>query len=543
MDKLLADLLTDNLDKIYRFSFNKTRDSARSEDLAHDILTEIICSYPKLRDKSKIDAWMWGIAKNVYLRTLYVKSEVSLDEALAAGHHSLFEDDFVEQLNREQEIQKIRRALAYLAKRYREILILFYVESKSYKEISKELGIPMSSVKWRLSESKKVLKEEYDKMENFMSGGFCFARNMRIVSSVYNATNDNYLIPRRALKTLLAKNVALCAYGTSVTVTEISEKLGVPAEYVEDVVNVLALLKLMERDGHRYQTAFPIISQTLEAEIRGFVNEKVLAAAPAIMAAAKNCVAEFEKMDMEAGKYQYPYHSIGADDTGKLIRMLLSQAYSRTQTIDTWEFPFTEGGYYSVIAHMNMEPDREALGFVDYGIPKDELTGKRYGIHYFTSDKLGKYDFSRDAIQMLGRIFLNAPFDDIPNFKSILADLIRNGIVAKKDGGYAVDVYVTVVPDFMQPTDPLWYDTGDSFSQNYLRAYKSFAHPTRKIIETIENEIVAFLRKKIPSNIKFLRPIAYEYMTGIYDKEIFAYAEKESGITLKQKDLIILEVE
>ena len=543
MDKLLENLLTENLDKIYRFSFNKTRDSSRSEDLTHDIITEIVCAYPKLRDKSKINAWMWGIAKNVYLRTLYVKSEISLDETLSTNNYSLFADDFIEQLNKEQEIQNIRRALAYLSKCYREILILFYIESKSYKEISEELGIPMSSVKWRLSESKKVLKEEFNKMENFMSGGFCFAQNMRIVSSVYNATNDNYLIPRRALKTLLSKNIALCAYESPATITEISEKLGVAAEYVEDVTNELVLLNLMEQVGNSYQTTFPIISQTLDDEICKYVSEKVAAIAPAIISSARNCIDEFEKIKSETKKYQYPYHDIGADESGKMIRMLLSQAYNRTQTIDTWEFPFTEGGYYSVIAHMNMDTDREILGFVNYGIPQDKITEKRYQINYFTSDKLGSYDFSNDAIKILGRIFLNSKIDDIPNYKSILADLIQNEIIIKTDEKYSLNVYITVIPDFMDSADPLWYETGEYFSQNNLRAFKSFAHPTRKIIDNLENDIVAFLRKRIPSNIKFLRPIAYEYMTRIYDKEIFAYAEKELGITLKQKDLIILEVE
>lgn len=543
MDKLLENLLKENLDKIYRFAFNKTRDSSRSEDLAHDIITEIVCSYPKLRDKSKIKAWMWGIAKNIYLRTLYIKTELSLDETLAVHNHSLFADDFIEQLNKEQGIQNIRRALAYLSKRYREILILFYVESKSYKEISEELGIPMSSVKWRLSESKKVLKEEFNKMEKFMSGGFCFAQNMRIVSSVYNATNDNYLIPRRALKTLLSKNIALCAYESPATITEISEKLGVSAEYVEDVINELVLLNLMEKDGHHYQTTFPIISQELDNEICRFVREKVAVVAPAIISSARNCIDRFEKIKSETKKYQYPYHDIGADESGKMIRMLLSQAYSRTQTIDTWEFPFAEGGYYSVIAHMNMNTNRETLGFVNYGSPQDEITGKRYQINYFTSDMLGSYDFPLDAIKMLGRIFLNAPIDDIPNYKSILADLIQNEIVIKTDEKYLLNIYVTVIPDFMDSTDPLWYETGEHFSQNNLLAFKSFAHPTRKIVDNLENDIVAFLRKKIPSNIKFLRPIAYEYMTRIYDREIFAYAEKELGITLKQKDLIILEVE
>lgn len=107
MDKLLENLLTENLDKIHRFSFNKMKDSSRSEDLAHDIITEIICAYPKLRDNSKIAAWMWGVAKNVYLRTLYVNSEISLDETLSTNNHSLFTDDFIEQINKEQEVQNI----------------------------------------------------------------------------------------------------------------------------------------------------------------------------------------------------------------------------------------------------------------------------------------------------------------------------------------------------------------------------------------------------------------------------------------------------
>ena len=95
---------------------------------------------------------------------------------------------------------------------------------------------------------------------------------------------------------------------------------------------------------------------------------------------------------------------------------------------------------------------------------------------------------------------MNAPIDDIPNYKSILADLIQNEIIIKTAEGYTLNVYVTVIPDFMDSNDPLWYETGEHFSQNNLRVFKSFAHPTRKIIDNLENDIVAFLRKKIPPN-------------------------------------------
>ena len=61
----------------------------------------------------------------------------------------------------------------------------------------------------------------------------------------------------------------------------------------------------------------------------------------------------------------------------------------------------------------------------------------------------------------------------------------------------------------MDKNDPLWYETGEEFSKNNLTAFEPFSSVAHEAINTIENETVAFLRKRIPSNIKFLRPIAY----------------------------------
>ena len=89
----------------------------------------------------------------------------------------------------------------------------------------------------------------------------------------------------------------------------------------------------------------------------------------------------------------------------------------------------------------------------------------------------------------------------------------------------------------MDKNDHLWYETGEEFPKNNLTAFEPFSSVAHEAINTIENETVAFLRKRIPSNIKFLRPIAYEYMARIYDKVIFEYAADELGIKLSQKSL------
>lgn len=526
MDSLLEKLLTDNLDRIYRFALNRIGDTVRAEDLAHDIITELICAYPNLRDKSRINSWMWGVARNVYLRTLYVREELSLDEDVLP--HSLFADDFTEEMDRRSGIRNLRKALAFLSKNYREILVLYYIEGKSYKEISDSLSIPMSRVKWRLSKSKQYLKEEYEKMENFMSDGFRSAKNMRVTSSVYNAQNENYLIPRRALKSLLAKNVAMCAYESPITVTQISETLGVPADYVEDVLEELAVLGLLNQEGKRYQTAFPIISAELDREVREFVRSRVAQEAPAILSAARSSVEAYEGEECSHVRALYPYNSLGSDENGRIVRMLLSQAYMRTKTIRCNEFPFTEGGYYSVIGYMNMQAASDYLGMVTYGVSDGNVTERAWELTYFTSRDIGTAEYSPDAVRLMGRIYSQKGYDDIENHSEILAELLRDSIVIKKDGGYRLDIFVC---------DVLEYE------ERLLDTYRIFSAMARSVIESIEDETVELLRKRLPRSIRFHRPIAYDYMNEIYDKELFAYAAKELGITLRQRDLMILGIE
>ncbi len=58
----------------------------------------------------------------------------------------------------------LRKKIAMLSAIYRDIIILYYYDSLSTKQISERLGIPEGTVTWRLSEARKKLKKECSNM-------------------------------------------------------------------------------------------------------------------------------------------------------------------------------------------------------------------------------------------------------------------------------------------------------------------------------------------------------------------------------------------
>jgi len=62
----------------------------------------------------------------------------------------------------EEELRsEIEKHIKDLPPKYREVIVLHYFESLSYKEISDVLQIPVSTVGVRMSRARKKLKENY----------------------------------------------------------------------------------------------------------------------------------------------------------------------------------------------------------------------------------------------------------------------------------------------------------------------------------------------------------------------------------------------
>ena len=342
MDKELNDILCEQLDRLYKFAYNRTRDAYKAEELTQNIALSAIRSYHGIKDKDLILPWLWGVARNVYMRSIKSSREFPAEESFIIDKAGISYETPEDICMASEEIFNVRRAVSYLAKNYRDVAVTYYIEGKDYSTISRELSIPLSSVKWRLNQSKSQIREELETME-YMNNGYRKAQKLLLCMGGWVGKTDwrgNYEGADKALETLLAKNIAIFAYDKPVTVTEISSALGTSADYVEDITEKMVETQLIEKSGNKYQTNFPILDGAQTRDIYhgnlAFVKEK----AAEILDMLCSLKADIQNLGFHGSK----------KDFDSLIPMLISIVGKETKgnIFDTSKLPFngTDKSWY-----------------------------------------------------------------------------------------------------------------------------------------------------------------------------------------------------
>jgi len=146
----------------------------RNED-AEDILQEVFIKvYINLNDfdKSlKFSSWIYRITHNETIN--YLRKRKSRLNTSYSDINEIIINNIRADLDIEGDIDKkylknnIEKAMSSIDKKYQEVLILKYMESKDYKEISDILRKPIGTVATLLKRAKEQLKKQMQKSEAF----------------------------------------------------------------------------------------------------------------------------------------------------------------------------------------------------------------------------------------------------------------------------------------------------------------------------------------------------------------------------------------
>lgn len=145
-------LLDEYRDKVFRLACSLLADRAAAEDATQEIFLKIWKALPDFRGDSAISTWIYAIARNTCLTRRRMAAErrtYSLDEANAAeipSHDPPAGAD-----------SDLRAAIGRLPEKYRRVLVLFYLEDRSYQQVALATGLPMGTVKTYLHRAKKEL--------------------------------------------------------------------------------------------------------------------------------------------------------------------------------------------------------------------------------------------------------------------------------------------------------------------------------------------------------------------------------------------------
>lgn len=240
------------LEPVLGFCLKRLDNYADAEDLAGEIILSALAGMKTYKIDS-LDAWVWRIAHNRYAN--FIKRRKRM-EPLPDDFDLADDYDFVQELcnsqAREEEYAAVFRCLHTLCAQYRNILVDHYIGEMPVKDIGEKYGLPVTTVKWRLSAGRERIRQ---RMETDME------RIYRRINWITTTCNGN-CNPDKYLHSQISRAICEAAYDKPLTVDEISMKTGIPALYIEDELPKLIYGDAIEEIDGRYGTDFIILRLT-----------------------------------------------------------------------------------------------------------------------------------------------------------------------------------------------------------------------------------------------------------------------------------------
>lgn len=155
-------------DKFGRYARKFLSDKDDINDILQEVFIKIYINIKNFDTKRKFSSWAYRIAHNELVNALKKKKKnflplIDLDVFLP---YNLSKDDHNKN-SEEQDIKKIiNECLDQLKPKYREPIVLYYIEELSYKEISDVMQIPISTVGIRMKRAKKMMRSIHENIKH-----------------------------------------------------------------------------------------------------------------------------------------------------------------------------------------------------------------------------------------------------------------------------------------------------------------------------------------------------------------------------------------
>lgn len=156
-------IITRYTDKLNRYLSKFLSNIEDKQDLLQDVFVKCFVNINNFDTDQKFSPWIYRIAHNEAVNLLKKNSNRPFsfdifDEALSFAHPKAKEDS--ESDSEKLLIKKyLDSVLEDIDTKYKEIVVLYFYEDMSYKDISDVLKIPVSLVGVRLQKGKKEIKK------------------------------------------------------------------------------------------------------------------------------------------------------------------------------------------------------------------------------------------------------------------------------------------------------------------------------------------------------------------------------------------------
>ncbi len=275
-EKFVDEFAEKYMEKLFYFCLKKMGSTADAEDLTQDIAFQIITALNKGTMPTSFSAWVWQIARNRY--SVWAKDKHNRNESVTGSDISDYEikddsENILDEMIHTEQMALLRRELAFIKSDYRNIVVAYYIENKSVREIASLLSLSENTVKSKLFRAREILKGGMNMAREFGKLSYNPENILFINNGLHGANGE----PWNYISRSLCKNILLAAYRTPATAEELAMEVGVALPYMEEELTALVEATLMKKNGNKYETNFFIASaeaqEKIYAHLRGIAPE------------------------------------------------------------------------------------------------------------------------------------------------------------------------------------------------------------------------------------------------------------------------------
>ena len=147
---------------VYRFARLMTGSNNAAEDIVQEVFLAV------MRDAARYDparaalpSYLYGVARHQTRRRLARDRQfVAIEGCASEVNEPVADGDVSASLERRQTLQRLRRAILSLPRRYREVIVLCDLQDVSYNDASAALGCAVGTVRSRLHRARHLLTQK-----------------------------------------------------------------------------------------------------------------------------------------------------------------------------------------------------------------------------------------------------------------------------------------------------------------------------------------------------------------------------------------------
>lgn len=259
----------ESLNKLFGFCYARTNDSYEAEELCSDIVYALVKAANTDGEIENVYPFIWRVARNVYAD--FSNNRRKHTDTFYNGNSEdillgVADDDISDNIT--ELLTSVYRRIAFLTKAYREVMIMFYMDGLSTREIAQKQGTSEGAVRQRLFVAKQKIKSEVERMADTYNKPVALDK---IDYVIWGSGDPIWGNPRNVCTRMFSKHVVWLCHKKPMSACEIAEELNVPTVYVEEELEILCKGEngeyglLRRLPNHKYAINFVLLDkETIE---------------------------------------------------------------------------------------------------------------------------------------------------------------------------------------------------------------------------------------------------------------------------------------